>query len=352
MGRRRVRIDEDRPLPPGLYRHGRKYRAERARGDWVYFGEDYVEAMRLYATWMGADTSPEGTVASLLDHFTSVVCPAKVRSKDLAERTARDYLRDADVVKAGLGHIPYTQVKPHHIATFRDARTQDAPSHARNEIAALSAMFAWAVEAGKVHSNPCNEVDWPSKPIRTRLISDKEFLTVYKRAGTAVKLAMQLALRTLALPGDILRMGPANIIRLDDGRRVFRFARGKTNVPVEIEIVGELAKLIDAHLAAPVVFATFVHRRDGKPFTVGGIGAMFRRHAVGTKKRPASPRVADFGLRDLRAKGATEEYRNGRPIREIQALLGHKSSKTTEIYLKQLVPETVRPNERAIIASA
>ena len=63
-------------------------------------------------------------------------------------------------------------------------------------------------------------------------------------------------------------------------------------------------------------------------------------------------KVSDFGLRDLRAKGATDEYRAGRPIRELQNLLGHKSVRTTEIYLKELIPETVRPNERPMIAGS
>ena len=79
---------------------------------------------------------------------------------------------------------------------------------------------------------------------------------------------------------------------------------------------------------------------------------MFRRYCIGTKKRPHAERVADFGLRDLRAKGATDMFRSGIPIRQIQLLLGHKRSvRTTEIYLKDLIPETVRPNETVIVAS-
>ena len=61
---------------------------------------------------------------------------------------------------------------------------------------------------------------------------------------------------------------------------------------------------------------------------------MFRRHCIAAK-------VSDFGLRDLRAKGATDEYHAGRTIRELQHLLGHKSVRTTETYLKELIPETV-----------
>lgn len=41
-----------------------------------------------------------------------------------------------------------------------------------------------------------------------------------------------------------------------------------------------------------------------------------------------------------------------RLIRELQHLLGHKSVRTTEIYLKELIPETVRPNERPMIAGS
>ena len=45
--------------------------------------------------------------------------------------------------------------------------------------------------------------------------------------------------------------------------------------------------------------------------------------------------------RKICAKGATDEYRTGRPLRELQHLLGHKSVKTTEIYLKELVASVV-----------
>jgi len=58
----------------------------------------------------------------------------------------------------------------------------------------------------------------------------------------------------------------------------------------------------------------------------------------------------DFGLRDLRAKDATDMYRADVDIRHIQRLLGHNSVQTTKICVKQLLTEIVRPNERPIIA--
>jgi site-specific recombinase XerD len=94
------------------------------------------------------------------------------------------------------------------------------------------------------------------------------------------------------------------------------------------------------------VYPTFVHRRDGKRFTVDGIGAMFRRYCS-----PDKANVQHFGLRDLRAKGATDMVRRGIDIPRVQHLLGHASVRTTEIYIKGLLPTTVRPNETPIIAS-
>ena len=45
-------------------------------------------------------------------------------------------------------------------------------------------------------------------------------------------------------------------------------------------------------------------------------------------------------------------YRAHVDIRLIQHLLGHRSVRTTEIYLKSLGPEIVRPNEVPNIAEA
>jgi integrase len=249
------------------------------------------------------------------------------------------------VVKKGVGHIPLAALQPKHIAIFRDARAEAAPAHVRNELALLSSALSWGVENGHAATNACKDVARPEKRVRERLIGDAEYLQVFEVAGASVRLAMALAVRTLGLPGDVLRMGLRNVVKYDDGRRTLRFRRGKTNVQVEVEVVGELAAAVDPFLTAPTLHPTFIRRRDGKPYSVDGISSMFRRHVVAVG-------VSDFGLRDLRAKGATEMYRAGVDIRHIQNLLGHKSVRTTEIYLKQLLPDIVRPNERPIIAQA
>lgn len=350
MGRQRVLHDPDKPLPKGLQKHGAQFRARLSpEYPWTYFGRDWLKAIEGFKAWQS--TGRRDDVAWLLNYFTAVVCSGKVRAKRLAQRTGDDYQRDAEVLKAGLGTILIAQLQPVHVVAFRDARAEKAPSHVRNEMACLSAALSWAVESGRLAANPCLQVQRPSRRRRERLVSHDEYLAVHAIAIRSVKIAMAIAVRTLALPGDLLAMGPRNLIRKPDGVRVLRYRRGKTSVPIEVEVTGELEQLVDAHLAAGVVHSTFVHREDGARYTVEGIGGMFRRYCVGTKERRRAYPIADFGLRDLRAKGATDMFRAGVPIRQIQILLGHKSVRTTEIYLKDLIPETVRPNETTIVAS-
>jgi integrase len=358
MGRPRLFRIPGEPLPQGLWKHGRKFRAKRPNDrEYTYFGTDYVSAVAAYAAWCKAASGNTRTVASLLELCAGEVWPARVAAGKMSHRTLRDYQQDKKVLITGLGGCPLDMLKPSHIAQFRDARQVDAPSHVRNEMACLSSALAYAVERDLIPANPALQVRRPSKQVRDRLIDDSEYLKVYQRALPSLQLAMTLAIRTLALPADVLKLGPRNVKRYDDGTRTLRWSRGKTNVKVEVAIVGELAAALEPFLSNPTLHPTFVRREDGLPYTVDGIGAMFRRACVGYTGRgkrysPNGDAVPDFGLRDLRAKGATEMYRAGVDIRRIQKLLGHKSVSTTEIYLKRLLAEIVRPNEQPIIALA
>jgi integrase len=107
-------------------------------------------------------------------------------------------------------------------------------------------------------------------------------------------------------------------------------------------VTGELEKLVNECLAASVVRQTFVHRKDGKRYGYAGLSGMFRRYvkACGLK---------DFGLYDLKGKAATDMYRAGVPLEQIQHLLGHASIKTTEIYIKARLPDLVAPTSRPMV---
>lgn len=350
MGRKRAHADPLRPLPRGLYAHHRKYRARNAAGEWVSFRGPYEDACRAYRAFRQSGTAEgyDESVAWLLDWYLSEVAPTKLRP-----RTLRDYLVDSEAIKAGLGKIPYRSLTRGLVAKYRDERAKAAPVHVNRELAVLRGAYTAASERELIKDNPAT-VTRMGESRRLRLITDAEYLTVYRRAPRAVQIAMTLALRTLARPDDVLGFGPRHIERLDDGRRILRWEQGKTRRPVEVYVEGELAQVVDEHVAAAVVRPTFVRTRTGSRYTIDGFGAVFRRlcRPVGVAGEPQGVQVQDFGLRDLRAKGATDMWMAGADIRHISALLGHASIRTTEIYLKSLRPERVSPNTRAVLASA
>lgn len=74
--------------------------------------------------------------------------------------------------------------------------------------------------------------------------------------------------------------------------------------------------------------------------------AILEEHPIynraGRRKQPPIP---SFGYRDLKGKGATDMWRDGVQIEKIQALLGHASKTTTEIYVKQRWVESVEANQ-------
>jgi integrase len=161
-----------------------------------------------------------------------------------------------------------------------------------------------------------------------------------------VALALLLGLFGWKIAG--LYLGPSLAVAI-----LFGWAIGRLHMEAYLEDwVRNMPRLkiaVGANAHVEIESPSAHRREDGKRYTVDGIGAMFRRYCVGTKDRPVDPKYPDFGLRDLRAKGATDMYRADRGIRKIQALLAHKSVQTTEIYLKGLISEIVRPNEVPII---
>jgi integrase len=139
---------------------------------------------------------------------------------------------------------------------------------------------------------------------------------------------------------------------------VFEFRRQKTGALITIALQGDLAAVVDKALADPWVAegnAPFLHTRQRK----GGAGATRcasrRRNTRSTESGRCSrtardkAKVKDFGLRDLRAKGATDMYLAKIPIRDIQTLLGHTTESTTRIYIKSYLGVVVEPNMVPIV---
>jgi integrase len=73
--------------------------------------------------------------------------------------------------------------------------------------------------------------------------------------------------------------------------------------------------------------------QQGDPYTKSGLSSMWRR----SKDRVGV--TDDVTFKDIRALGATDSEKARQHRKDIQTRLAHTSGKTTDIYIKEAVPD-------------
>lgn len=359
MGRRRK--NPDTGLEPRVYeRSGAFYYVHRT-GKWEHLGSDMATAnakARLF-------NDPEGLYGTLvhwMDLFL-VDCAARVKAKTMAQRTLDDYTKAIKGTDKKPGALrlyfaaPMTpqDVTPAMVQDFLEINAQlGRPVPANREKAALSSCFGWLLRTEKVPGllvNPClraSGIQRNPETKRDRYVSHDEYREVWAVAGTSVRLMMELTYRTLQRPESDIIGWDNSVLGTVDGRRVLRFRQGKTGKTMQVGVDDELNALIRASLGdVPKLRQPIVRTRDGEPYTYDGLSAMLKRCIAKANKRRKDKGLQpmqSFGFRDLKGKGATDMWRSGVAIEEIQALCGHEDKATTEIYVKQRWHDTVEPN--------
>lgn len=320
-------------------------------GRWENVGTDVNEAKRRAALYNDpGDTY--GTTAYWLDMFI-VDCEARVKAKDLSERTLSDYKQNIEELKVFFGKLPPESITPALVQTYLDeGKRAGRPTRANRERACLSSCLSWLIRTGQTTMtiNPCmraSGVKRNEEVSRDRYVTDAEYQAVYKAAPRAVRLMMELTYRTLQRPeSDIISWTPANVRKKADGK-VLRVTQNKTKKTLEIALDGELLALVLSAIGkVPVLHRPIIHTLKGQPYTYSGLDSMLRRAQAAARKR--MPLLEPFGFRDLKGKGATDMWLAGVPIERIQALCGHKDKSTTEIYVKARWRESIAPNSLKI----
>jgi len=191
----------------------------------------------------------------------------------------------------------------------------------------------------------------PETP-RERYVTDEEYLAVWEEASRSVRLMMALSYRTLQRPESDIILWDSSIIVRREGAKMLKFRQHKTGQEMLIRVTPEIDELLPGdegnvtRLREPLV-----QRLDGTHYTYTGLYGMLQdARAVANERRAARklPPIPSFGFRDLKGKGATDMWREGTPIEQIQALCGHRTKTTTERYVKQRWREAVQPNQRQI----
>jgi integrase len=338
-------------------KHGAFYYIHRD-GHWEHLGADLNEAKRKAALYNDPDGT-FGTIAYYLDAFV-IHCEAKVKRKELAQRTYEDYKNDADTLKTYFGKMTPAAIEPKHKAGYLDLGAElGRPVRANREIACMSSMLSWLARSGDsgVKRNP-----WIGAGIkrnketpRERYVEHAEYQAVRKLATRKVRGLMDLIYRTLQRPEDIINWTPANIItkREPDGtqRKIIRNKQGKTGTAVDIAVTPDIEAILlelKPQGASTGPGMMLIHTGEGKAYSYDGLCAMLRRYIAKTEenkaRKEAGQKISSFGFYDLKGKGATDMWLSGVPLEQIQVLCGHDSVRTTEVYVKCRWRGTVEPN--------
>lgn len=334
------------------YRHSAFYYRHRD-GRWERIGTDLAAAKKRAALYNDPG-GVYGTTGYWLDRFI-VDCEARVKAEDLAARTLSDYRKDAELLKVFFGNMLPEEIKPTDVQTYLDiGRKAGRPVRANRERACLSSCLSWLMRqpgATTMLVNPCMQASGTKgnpESKRERYVTDRDYRDVWAAAGTQVRLLMDLTYRTLQRPeSDILGWTPAILGRDEHTKqRILHFQQGKTGVWVKIALTADLEALIRKAMGEPPrIGQPLVHNRKGERYTYTGIMAML---TAATKKankgRAEGDRIASFGFRDLKGKGATDMWKSGIPIERIQLLCGHADKATTEKYIKARWSEAAQPN--------
>lgn len=356
VGRRK---NNDLGLEPRVYlQHGAFYYVHRD-GRWEKLGKDIDKAnqrARLYNDYQGE----YGTMVYWLDMFI-VHCEARVKSGSMAQRTLDDYRQDIKPLKIYFQSpmLP-TDIEPSHVQEYLQiGANAGRPVRANREKACLSSCISWLIRTGSIDNllvNPCmraSGIKRNPETKRERYVTHEEYNEVYAIAPPQVQAMMALTYRTLQRPeSDILDWTVANIT-IKSGKRILRIKQGKTKKQVDIALSPDLDALLK-HLVGEIpkigqpLICGSRGKFSGKRYTYDGISSMLKRSIAAANKvrlqngNPA--KIASFGFRDLKGKGATDMWLSGVPIEEIQLLCGHEDKTTTEAYIKQRWSQTAEPN--------
>ena len=290
-------------------------------------GSDYGLAIKRWAEMEHEHTPSQHAILlfrHVADRYRAEIIPTK------APRTQKDNLNEIGWLLKFFDDppAPFEEIRPINIRQYIDWR--EAKIRANREVALLSHIWNWAREKGYTDlSNPCKGIRRHKEVGRDVYIDDATYAAVYSQADQPLRDAMDLAYLTGQRIGDVRGMSEHQMTS-----NSLLIKQGKTKAKIEMEIVGELATLLDRirnRKRELKLYSTYLIV-DENGLAIGRDALRYRfdkaRKLAGVKKE-------DFQFRDLRAKAGTDKADSGGDIRLAQAQLGHTSIVMTEHYVRK-----------------
>jgi len=349
MGRRPYKNSN---LPPRM-------RARKQRSGKVYYyyemagrkekplGPDYILALQEWAKLEQHPQIVQATFNDAADRYLIDELPNK------ALRTQSDNLKELINLREFFGDGALDDIEPVNIAQFMDWRREKARDwlrkrgmavdkesgnvRANRERALFSHIFNYARRKGLTSApNPCLGIETLEESGRDVYVEDTTYQVVWNAAGEPLRDAMDLAYLTGQRPADTVALTEHDI---KDG--FLHVKQGKTGKKIRIEVVGELADVLQRIRARrsgyKIVTMHLVINQYGRPVARRTVAAWLRDVRKATGIDPES-----FQFRDLRAKAGTDKE-DALGMAAAKDQLGHTSEKTTAIYVRNRLGKKVRP---------
>lgn len=273
--------------------------------------------------------------------------------KRYSAEVQKDYGRMADTISEAFTAFTVAQVKTKTCADFLRANFADKANTAQKYANVLRKMFRYAIsEMGLRDDNPCDQLDLSDYETKRRekLPTHKQLAAIREAAltgddglptesGPTFQCIVDMAYLCWQRGVDIRTLKEAQI---DERANLIRFKPSKTaktsGKVLDIAITPAIRDVIERaraiKRARQMISPYLLPTRDKTPYTKSGLNSAWVR------ARKRAKIEDDILFRDLRALGATDAAKAGSERKDIQRRLAHTSGKTSEIYIKEAIPET------------
>jgi integrase len=326
---------------------------------WHHLAYEYEGRDSIYqplAKLLGDRKNDEGSMPFVCAEFKAS------KLKKYSKNTQAQYSQYLDVIAEEFEDFAAAQVTTKECAGFLRDKFKDKSNTAQKYAALMRKLFKFVIsELGLRQDNPIDQLDLGDYETQRRLIlPTHEQVAAIRAAGMESKRRKDTgkSLPTSSGPMfaciiDMTYLCWARAIdvrtlresQIEDGR--IRLQPSKTlkssGKVLDIVITPEIQAIIDKARAIKkgyeVISPYLFPSRKGTPYTKSGLFSMWdrARDRLGIDKD--SPPDQRIQFRDLRALGATDAARTGEEKDEIRKRLVHTTTKTSEIYIKDVIPE-------------
>lgn len=308
------------------------------------------------AALIGGKSAIEGSMPHLCAEFK--IEKLGKYSKDVQAA----YSQYLDVIADEFEDFHVAQVTTKEFADFLRDRFRDKPNTAQKYAALARKLFKHAVSRlGLRKDNPIDQLDLGDFETERRTVLPTHAQVAAIRAAGMMSKARSDTGKTLptasgpmfaclidmayllwARAADVRTLKESQI---ENGRiRITPTKTQKTSgKTVDILITPAIQEVLNRARAIkatykvrghPLITAYLFPTQKGQPYTKSGLFSMWDR------ARERAGITEAIWYKDLRALGATDAAKAGNAMSAIQTRLAHTSSKTSEIYIKESVPES------------